>query len=128
MEGPLPYRFIPCGRAYSNVVFDPSTQLIVAASSLKARFASYDEDGNRVWEPDGRISLDSCFVRHASLIRYSTEHLRSRLRLLESGADHSGTMDSSRWVIYLHRLKLFPELPFLPLGSSLQQMNSLTTS
>jgi hypothetical protein len=53
VEGPLPYRFIPCGRAYSNVVFDPSTQLIVAASSLQARFASYDEDGNRVWEPDG---------------------------------------------------------------------------
>ncbi|PFH48729.1 hypothetical protein AMATHDRAFT_64747 [Amanita thiersii Skay4041] len=51
-EGPLPFRSIPCDRAYSNVVFDPSTQLIVAASSLQARFTSYDEDGNRVWEPD----------------------------------------------------------------------------
>ena len=25
----------------------------MAASSLQARFASYDEDGNIVWEPDG---------------------------------------------------------------------------
>ncbi|KAF8633074.1 hypothetical protein AX15_001523 [Amanita polypyramis BW_CC] len=53
LEGPLPFRSVPCGRAYSNVVFDPSTQLVVAASSLQARFASYDEDGNRLWEPDG---------------------------------------------------------------------------
>ncbi|KAF8631110.1 hypothetical protein AX17_005155 [Amanita inopinata Kibby_2008] len=52
LEGPLPLRSIPCGRPYSNVIFDPSTQLIVAASSLQAQFASYDEDGNRVWEPD----------------------------------------------------------------------------
>ncbi|KIL64860.1 hypothetical protein M378DRAFT_77599 [Amanita muscaria Koide BX008] len=51
-EGPLPHRSITCGRPYSNLVFDPSTQLIVAASSLQARFTSYDEDGNRVWESD----------------------------------------------------------------------------
>jgi len=33
-------------------VFEPSTALIVAASTIQARFASFDEDGNRLWEPD----------------------------------------------------------------------------
>ncbi|KAK7042372.1 protein CFT1 [Favolaschia claudopus] len=51
-DTPLPYRSVPRGRSYSHVVFDPSTSLIVAASSLQAEFASFDEDGNRVWEPD----------------------------------------------------------------------------
>lgn len=37
-------------------MFEQSTSLIVAASSLQARFASYDEDGNIVWEPDGLCS------------------------------------------------------------------------
>ncbi|KAJ3567068.1 hypothetical protein NP233_g6602 [Leucocoprinus birnbaumii] len=48
----LPTRSIPRGRAYSSVLFDPSTSLIVAASSLQARFTSFDEDGNKLWEPD----------------------------------------------------------------------------
>ncbi|KAF8191243.1 CPSF A subunit region-domain-containing protein [Pholiota molesta] len=52
LDGPLPCRSIPRGRSYSNVLFDPSTSLIVAASSLQAKFTSYDEDGNRIWEPD----------------------------------------------------------------------------
>ncbi|KAG6864394.1 hypothetical protein C0991_009920 [Blastosporella zonata] len=52
LEGPLPYRSIPRGRSYSNLIFDASTSLIVAASSLNARFASFDEDGNTVWEPE----------------------------------------------------------------------------
>ncbi|KAH9477356.1 Protein CFT1 [Psilocybe cubensis] len=52
LDGPLPSRSIPRGRSYSNVLFDPSTSLIVAASSLQAKFTSYDEDGNRIWEPD----------------------------------------------------------------------------
>jgi cleavage and polyadenylation specificity factor subunit 1 len=47
-------RSIPRGRAYSSVVFEPSTCLIVAASSLQAKFASFDEDGNQIWEPDGK--------------------------------------------------------------------------
>ncbi|KAF4616622.1 hypothetical protein D9613_008890 [Agrocybe pediades] len=51
-DGPLPSRSIPKGRSYSNVLFDPSTSLIVAASTLEAKFTSYDEDGNRIWEPD----------------------------------------------------------------------------
>ncbi|KAJ2917885.1 hypothetical protein MD484_g2498, partial [Candolleomyces efflorescens] len=49
---PLPSRSVPRGRSFSNVLFDPSTCLIVAASCMQAKFASYDEDGNRVWEAD----------------------------------------------------------------------------
>ncbi|KAK7451137.1 mRNA cleavage and polyadenylation factor subunit [Stygiomarasmius scandens] len=52
LEGPLPEKSIPRGRAYSNIVFDPDTSLIVAAASLEAKFAIFDEDNNRVWEPD----------------------------------------------------------------------------
>ncbi|KAF7366615.1 Protein CFT1 [Mycena sanguinolenta] len=52
LDTALPSKSIPRGRSYSNVVFDPSTSLIVAASSLQAKFASFDEDGNRIWEPD----------------------------------------------------------------------------
>lgn len=52
-DGPLPSRSIPRGRSYSNLLFDPSTALIVAASTLEAAFASFDEDGNNLWEPDG---------------------------------------------------------------------------
>ena len=53
LEGHLPSRTVPRSRPYSNVVFEPSTALIVAASVIQARFASFDEDGNRLWEPDG---------------------------------------------------------------------------
>ncbi|KAJ3764362.1 CPSF A subunit region-domain-containing protein [Lentinula raphanica] len=49
---PLPMRSIPRGRAYSSVVFDPSTSLVVAAAVLEASFASFDEDSNRLWAPD----------------------------------------------------------------------------
>ncbi|KAK7059173.1 mRNA cleavage and polyadenylation factor subunit [Paramarasmius palmivorus] len=52
IDGPLPSRSIPRGRPYTNIVFDPSTSLIVASATLEARFTSYDEDGNRIWEPD----------------------------------------------------------------------------
>ncbi|KAG7452675.1 uncharacterized protein BT62DRAFT_989773 [Guyanagaster necrorhizus] len=51
-ESSIPTRSVPRGRFYSSVIFDPSTSLIVAASSLEAKFASFDEDGNKVWEPD----------------------------------------------------------------------------
>lgn len=60
-ESALPMRVIPRGRAYSSVLFDPSTSLILAASSLQARFSSFDEDGNRLWEPDGWCSLPFLF-------------------------------------------------------------------
>lgn len=53
LDGHLPSRSISRSRSYSNVVYDPSTSLIAATSSLQSKFASYDEDGNIVWEPDG---------------------------------------------------------------------------
>ncbi|KAH9849008.1 CPSF A subunit region-domain-containing protein [Lenzites betulinus] len=60
LDGHLPARSVPRSRPYSNVVFDASTSLIVAASVFQNRFASYDEDGNVVWEPDSpNISLPS---------------------------------------------------------------------
>jgi cleavage and polyadenylation specificity factor subunit 1 len=33
-------------------VFDPSTSLLVAASVLEASFASFDEEGAKIWEKD----------------------------------------------------------------------------
>lgn len=53
LELHLPSRTISKPRPYSNVVFDPSTSLLVAASSLQAKFSSFDEDSNLIWEPDG---------------------------------------------------------------------------
>ena len=52
LDAHLPARSVPRSRPYSNVVFDASTQLIIAASTSMNRFASYDEDGIIVWEPD----------------------------------------------------------------------------
>ncbi|KAG2133198.1 uncharacterized protein EDB93DRAFT_1107663 [Suillus bovinus] len=40
----LPYRSVPRSRTYSNVIFEHSASLIMAASSLQAHFASYDEE------------------------------------------------------------------------------------
>ncbi|KAI0062778.1 hypothetical protein BV25DRAFT_1855577 [Artomyces pyxidatus] len=45
-------RHVPRGRAYTNILFEPTTCLIVAASSLQAQFTSYDEEGNEIWSPD----------------------------------------------------------------------------
>jgi cleavage and polyadenylation specificity factor subunit 1 len=59
---PLPTRPVPRGRSYSNVMFDSSTCLIVAASSLQAQFASFDEDGNKIWEPDGKPTATSLYL------------------------------------------------------------------
>ncbi|KIY51579.1 hypothetical protein FISHEDRAFT_56503 [Fistulina hepatica ATCC 64428] len=68
-HGPMPSRSVPRGKPYSNIVFDPSTSLIVAASSLKARFASFDEDGNQIWAPDApNISDPSCECSALELI------------------------------------------------------------
>ncbi|KAF9078133.1 CPSF A subunit region-domain-containing protein [Rhodocollybia butyracea] len=52
LDYPLPMRSIPLGRPYSNVVFDPSTSLVVAAAVMEARFASFDEEGGMIWEKD----------------------------------------------------------------------------
>ncbi|KAJ3912750.1 CPSF A subunit region-domain-containing protein [Lentinula edodes] len=58
LDFPLPMRSVPRGRAYSSVVFDSSTSLVVAAAVLEARFASFDEDNNRIWTPDASNILD----------------------------------------------------------------------
>jgi hypothetical protein len=55
LDTPLPKRSLPRSRPYSSMVFEPSASLIVAASSLQAQFASYDEDSNIIWEPDGKL-------------------------------------------------------------------------
>ncbi|CCL98048.1 uncharacterized protein FIBRA_00042 [Fibroporia radiculosa] len=68
LDGHLPSRSVPRPRSYSNVVYDPSTSLIVAASSQQSKFASYDEDGNIVWEPDTNISFPSCECSALELI------------------------------------------------------------
>jgi cleavage and polyadenylation specificity factor subunit 1 len=76
LEGSLPTRFIPRSRSYSNVIFEPATSLVVAASTLQAEFASFDEDGIRSWDPDGRlfqffwqvphlmVYSEKCFIPH----------------------------------------------------------------
>ncbi|KAI0634706.1 CPSF A subunit region-domain-containing protein [Trametes polyzona] len=69
LDGHLPARSVPRSRPYSNVVYDASTSLIVAASSFQNRFASYDEDGNIVWEPDSpNISFPLCECSTLELI------------------------------------------------------------
>ncbi|RPD55582.1 hypothetical protein L226DRAFT_490064 [Lentinus tigrinus ALCF2SS1-7] len=69
LDAHLPARSIPRSRPYSNIVFDASTSLVVAASSFMNRFASYDEDGNIVWEPDSpNISFPYCETATLELI------------------------------------------------------------
>ncbi|KAH9930484.1 CPSF A subunit region-domain-containing protein [Epithele typhae] len=69
LDAHLPARSVPRARPYSNVVFDASTQLVVAASSFMNRFASYDEDGNVVWQPDSaNISYPYCETSTLELI------------------------------------------------------------
>ncbi|KAJ8502824.1 hypothetical protein ONZ45_g11405 [Pleurotus djamor] len=67
--GPLPMRSLPRGRPYSNVLFDASTNLVVAASTLDAKFASFDEDGNCIWEPEApNITMPTCECSTLELI------------------------------------------------------------
>lgn len=49
---PLPSRYIPRPRPYTNITFDPSTGLVVGCANLHSQFASYDEDNNVIWEPN----------------------------------------------------------------------------
>ena len=49
----MPSKSVATGKHYTNVTFDASTGLIVAASSLPSRFGLYDEEGNSAWERDG---------------------------------------------------------------------------
>lgn len=49
----MPSKSVAAGKHYTNITFDASTGLVVAASSLQCRFGLYDEDGNSAWERDG---------------------------------------------------------------------------
>lgn len=53
----MPSRHIPQGRSYTNVVFEATSNLLVAASLVQAQFSSYDEEGNEMWSPDGKLHL-----------------------------------------------------------------------
>ena len=77
LEEHLPSRSVPRSRPYSNVVFEPSTALIVAASTIQAKFASFDEDGNRLWEPDG-MWLSPLLFHLIGISRASDTFLPSR--------------------------------------------------
>lgn len=91
LDGPLPSRSVPRGRSYSDVLFEPSTALIVAGSSLQAKFTSFDEDNNKVWEPDGERShpcgegFDGLTLPHSD----STQCVESVMRLFHYRTDTS---------------------------------------
>jgi cleavage and polyadenylation specificity factor subunit 1 len=53
----LPSRRVHMPRAYTHVAYEPMAGLVVGAASLHAQFASYDEDGALLWEPDGGCSF-----------------------------------------------------------------------
>ena len=55
LDNYLPSRSVPKDKVYSNVVYEPTSSLLVAAASQQTRFASYDDDANIVWEPDGEM-------------------------------------------------------------------------
>lgn len=57
----MPSRHILQGRSYTNIVFEPTTSLLVAASLVQAQFSSYDEEGTEMWTPDGMLYL-TCLV------------------------------------------------------------------
>lgn len=54
----MPSRYVPQGRSYTSVVFEPTCGLLVAASLMQAQFSSYDEEGNETWVPDGEPHLE----------------------------------------------------------------------
>ena len=66
----MPSRHIHRGRSYTNVVFEPTNCLMVAASLMQAHFSSYDEDGNELWTPDGE------FVPSMLLLTYRDTFIR----------------------------------------------------
>ena len=96
----LPSRFVPRSRPYAHVVYEPSTSLIVAASVLKAKFASYDEDGNNVWEPDGENELwqPLCI---SLIVAYSTERFLSHMWLFNAGSHLTRCLGNYGWVWWL---------------------------
>lgn len=63
----LPSRSIPRGTSYSHITFDSETSLIVVASLQLTPFASFDEDGGRIWAPDG-MSIMSWIRLHFNIL------------------------------------------------------------
>ena len=49
----MPSCYVSRPRTYTNVIFDANSGLMVVAASIQNRFGLFDEDGNRMWEPDG---------------------------------------------------------------------------
>ena len=62
LQEELPSLFIPRGRPYTSVAFEPATGLIIAGSSMRCRFVLFDEDGNTVWQPEGTHPLTYDFL------------------------------------------------------------------
>lgn len=96
-EGHLPSRSVPRSRPYSHVVFEPTTTLLVAASSLQSAFTSYDEDRNVVWEPDGKLHSRSC-GQCPDGKQTRTERVPSYLRDLDARTHIARYMDDYGWV------------------------------
>jgi hypothetical protein len=89
-------RPIYSSRAYTNVLFDPSTDLIVAGSSSNAKFASYDEDGNQIWEPNGAECPQ--LLTSSSHVFRSAEYHRTCHGLLNLGVNITRPVDHIGWV------------------------------
>lgn len=53
ISGELPSRFVPRGKSYSHVVYEPTSGLVVGSAVLRSDFSTFDEDNNEVWTPDG---------------------------------------------------------------------------
>ncbi|KAG9018279.1 mRNA cleavage and polyadenylation factor subunit [Tulasnella sp. 427] len=49
----LPFRNILLGRQSTAVVFDRATQHVLVVTNRMATFTVYDEEGTRLWSPDG---------------------------------------------------------------------------
>ena len=131
-DGPLPSRSVPRGRSYSSVVFDPSTTMVVAASSLQARFASFDEDSNRLWEPDGKFKrIASCWsilltiVRHATLVPNVSDPVCDCSTLELTDPDLWMVMDG--YVPRISSYGISPDLFLLHLDLSLRPTSSSMT-
>lgn len=80
------------------MVYDPNTSLIVAASSRQSRFASYDDDGNIVWEPDGESYARCLLDAPMNHMFPSSQRVVPLLRLLSYRASHARCVGHSGWV------------------------------
>ena len=67
LDNYLPSRSVPKDKVYSNVVYEPTSGLVVGAAALRSNFSTFDEENNEVWVPDGKTPL----IRHnVTLIWY----------------------------------------------------------